>query len=74
MVDIEKDKKCSYDFLEIRDSKVRLTDRICGNSHIHPIVSNDNNLFIHFQSDDVNQHQGFKLKFNNVLPKRGKSL
>ena len=77
MVDIEKDKKCSYDFLEVwevRDSNFHLTDRICGNNHVHPIVSNDNNLFIKFQSDNVSQHQGFKLEFNHVPPKPGKSL
>ena len=77
MVDIEKDKKCSYDFLEVwevRDSNFHLTDRICGNNHVHPIVSNDNNLFIQFQSDNVSQHQGFKLEFNHVPPKPGESF
>ena len=65
-MDIEDDKKCNYDFLEVRESKdgPLLTDRICGDGPVDDIVSNANEIFIRFESDDATEHKGFKIHFN----------
>ena len=74
MMDIENDKKCSYDFVRVKNSQTWLTDRICGNRPMSPMVIPDNDLYIYFESDDENQYKGFKVEFNHVLPEPSKSI
>jgi cubilin len=60
-------KKCSYDYLEIRDGGDSLSpviDRICGKTFDPVVVSSSQKLFIHFHSDSGVESRGFKINFS----------
>merc|ERR1712110_948608 len=64
-IDIEKDKSCNHDFLQVLDGEngPSLTEKICGRRQVSDVMSTSNKIFIKFHSDGSTTGQGFKLDF-----------
>ena len=67
---VESDRNCSNDWLEIyggknwhaRKSATLLAPRMCGNQLFEPIISPGNYLKIHFHTDSSGTDSGFQLR------------
>ena len=79
---LEKDKKCKYDYVAFYDGNYSKVDknskellRFCGNTtpphsyppHGYPVNSSSNALTIHFKTDSDVERTGFTVIWHKVL-------
>ena len=67
-INIENGQSCKYDYLQIRDQDAsgKELGKYCGRTLPQPIISTNNQLFIHFHSDDQQTRTGFKLTLTTL--------
>ncbi|KAM8967664.1 cubilin [Pelodytes ibericus] len=67
--DIEHHNSCTYDSISVYDgenSEAELLQVLCGNQLPSAILSTQNTMFVHLQSDTSQQHKGFSARFSEA--------
>lgn len=67
---LERHSKCNYDYLSVYDGNstgARLIGKFCGWDLPDPIKSRTNSLLLHFVTDQIAQHTGFKAFYQNTF-------
>lgn len=63
-------KKCKFDYLEIRDGgyvSSPLIGRFCGTDIPRQILSQSNNLYLEFGSDNLDSGKGFQIYWDGSI-------
>ncbi|CAL1282886.1 unnamed protein product [Larinioides sclopetarius] len=66
---LEHHSNCSFDYLEIysgNSDRAPLLGRYCGQTPPPELLSNTNQLFIRFRSDNSVHHNGFKAEYKTI--------
>ncbi|KAL0271771.1 UNVERIFIED_CONTAM: hypothetical protein PYX00_008763 [Menopon gallinae] len=72
-----EEKKCKFDYLEIRDGgyvSSPLIGRFCGSNIPRQILSQSNNLYLEFGSDNLDSGRGFQIFWDGSIKGCGGTL
>ena len=70
--DIEGERNCNYDSVEVRDGLLSyspLLGKFCGNQSTFRVFSTSNKMFVLFKSDSSLNKKGFRAIFTAVVTK-----